>query len=105
MGQENDDFEKVLLEALNALKKEIASVGGKVNVLFNYMLDQAVSKGSECARVAELASGEKYCTEYPNKSIPEVVKKLYVVVGERYYPKPGGPQCFACVSFKKREPK
>jgi len=116
MGEE-EDFQKVILKALGDMKAEIVIMGEKIDGLeerikaaekevmsmFSFLVSQASEKGSQCARVAVTHDNQKYCTVIKHKFLPKAIEGQFVFVAGRYCPKPGGPVCFVCTDWEKKE--
>ncbi len=104
-----EDFEKLILKSLAELKKQLESLAvrvGKVEQemkgITSFLYAQARVKGTRCSRVSS-SGGSFYCTALAYKSVAKESIGGFVFVGNRYYAKPAGYQCFICTEFEEKE--
>lgn len=110
----DEDFQKQIFNALEALKQEIKKLDERFNtriealeksttIVFQALKSQISAKGTTCIRVAKNSKNEKYCTAWELKSIPKGTESNYILVGGRYHPKPGTTWCYSCIKYEKQD--
>ena len=110
-----EDFEKLILDSLAGLKKQLGDLATRVTkveesvdglrkeltLIEGFLFQQSKAKGRACARTTKSEKGEIYCTKNIFENVSPGAESNYVLAGKRYYAKPGSYMCLVCTEFEK----